>query len=756
MPRSLKGVLLLTVLLAAVAVSTPRPTATPEPTPAVLESAALKLEVTRRPYRYRLFERSTGRLLVSHLSTDVRLGDASPESENLGAIEKTADGLEAKLDFSNAARGARIRFRFTAPEILEVRVDDPRGPLTNVTETFADQGEHYYGIWEHIEGGLDLRGADQELLGLRHVSDNNYPSARAPFYVTSRGYGIYTHSEARGRYKIAVRGRTVASFDDTALRYSIVYGPSYAQVFQRYNDLCGGASLPPTWAFDSIWWRDDNHRGWEGTKVRSAQELVLHDADSLRQHRIPASALWLDRPYSGGRYGWGRMDFDEGFPDPAGMIAALRERGLNLLLWIANRSANGLLEEGVKNGYLFAPEIYTDWPAADLRQPAAYDWFKQKLDAYVSLGVKGYKIDRGEEGEMPDAVQNQMVTLFAKLAKEGLEARHPNDSLVFARNIYDTGRKYAAVWNGDSEITWSGFTTSIKHALRSGAINMPMWGSDVGGYHNGTLTKELFARWFQFGAYSTMMEVKIGPGRTPWLDFDAELVGIARAQSTAHHELIPYTRSAVYNATRTGFPVMRQLFFDYPDTESLADTWDEYMFGPSLLVAPVYEDGARRRKVYLPEGRWLDYNARRTVHAGGTTITAEAPLDTIPVFVKEGAIVPRGDIIRSNIFWRPWQPQLRLEVFAPREGTTTFPYFTGAAVTPITSTVSKGTLTLTFDDLGHIGAVEIVMKAHGAVSLNGEPLREGAGMTYDPERQALLVAFQGPTRLVVEGVQSLF
>ena len=762
------GVVPAALIAAAAAAqeAAPRPTPPPRPAPApttgVLETAVLKLEVSPRPaYRYKVIEKATGRVLVQHLATDLRFGDISPEARTLGSITKTDGGLEALLNFSNTSKKARILFRFTSPEVLQVQVTFDHAKLENVTETFLHQDEHYYGIWEHVDdAGIDTRGVDQELLGLRHVQDVNYPSARAPFYATNRGYGIYVQSDARGRYKIAINGKTTASFDDEKLQYSILYGPSFAQIFQRYNDLAGGSFMPPLWAFGSIWWRDDHHRDWEENGVKSSQQLVLKDAEMLTAHRIPASAIWLDRPYGTGLHGWGNMDFDDTFPDPKAMIDELQQRwGLSLVIWIANRTANRMRDEGLKAGHLFSPEIYTEWPAADVRQPAAYEWFKKSLDKYVSLGVKGYKIDRGEEAEMPDSVQNRLVTLFAKLAKEGLEARHPGDTLVFARNVHDTGRKYTAVWDGDTESTWGGLASSVRHAVRCGAINMPMWGSDVGGYHRGTVTKELFARWLQLGAYSTMMEVKLGASRTPWLHYDEEMIDIARAQSAAHHDLIPYTRSAVHLATRTGMPVMRSLVFDDAEDEMLHDLWDEYMFGPSILVAPVLKDGARTRPVYLPRGRWLDYNDYRTVHEGGRKIEAKAPLASIPLFVKEGAIITRGPILRGNTLWVPrWQPHVKVEVFPAREGRSTFDYFTGSAVQAITSTVAAGKLSLSFGELGHPGYIEIFMKAapRGTVTKNGTVVTEGDGMTYDPEKQALILPFKGPTEVVAEGVTSLF
>ena len=189
-----------------------------------------------------------------------------------------------------------------------------------------------------------------------------------------------------------------------------------------------------------------------------------------------------------------------------------------------------------------------------------YDWWKEKLNAYVRLGIKGYKIDRGEEKEMPDSLQNQFAVLFPKLSAEGLSAAYGNDYFMFARSANDTTRKYAAIWNGDSWSNFGGLQTSLKNGLRAGAIDFPMWGSDTGGYFAPAHPdKDLLARWLEFSAFSPMMEVILGPKRTVWYDYDDELVAIAQKYSAAHHDLIPYTRSYTDQATRTGTPITWEL-----------------------------------------------------------------------------------------------------------------------------------------------------------------------------------------------------
>jgi MYXO-CTERM domain-containing protein len=513
--------------------------------------------------------------------------------------------------------------------------------------------------------------------------------------------------------------------------------------------------MPPPWASDSIWWSDDFHAGLHGAP--SAQANVLDLADKLRANQIHASAILVDRPFGTGTQGWGNFDFDSSFPRPAQLVTDLHDRGLNLILWVANRSWNSLYTQGNTAGYLF-PGSATLGPAVDLRDADAYKWLQDKHDAFAALGVKGYKIDRGEQGEHPDAVQNENVTLYARLTREGLRAHHGDDVLVFARNVCDSGRQHAAVWNGDSQADFTGLRYSIAAGLRSGAIVMPIWGSDTGGYlrGGGGPSEEVFARWLGFSAMSPMMEVLIGPGTTPWYDYSARLVAIARKHAAAHHDLAPYARSFLYAATKTGAPLMRPLTFSFPDDPALIDATDAYLFGSELLVAPVTTGGATSRSVYLPAGLWLDYNDRRTIVDGSRSVSTAAPLDTIPVFAREGAIVPRGDLFKGNNDWTPgWAPALRLEIFPSVRFTSRFDYYTGAAVVPITVARAQRAFTIGFGDLGAGGAIELYTAAPTAVIRNGVRLAAGS-YDYDLAAQRLTVSFSGATTLVVEGGGSLF
>ncbi len=736
----------------------------------LLESASLRIILTRNPYSFTIIEKSSGQTLLSQQETTFELGGSSYTAESAYNITITASTMDADLVLAGALTPGHVRFSLESPEVVQVLLTCSGDVPSNIKEEFIDQGEHYYGIWEYPQGGnIDNRGANRDLIGFGGMPNTNYANARAPFYVTSGEYGIYVDTVSLGHYTIAIDGKTSFDFDEEELTYYVIYGPSYGNILNTFNNLAGPAWMPPDWAFDSVWWRDDDHQDlghWdivEGRTINSAQRNVEATANHLRYYKIPASAIWIDRPYTSGSWGWGNMDFNpnsDWFPNAQGMINYLNSKGYNLLLWIANRCANELYTEGSTLDYLFGG----DRSAADVRRPEVYDWFKDKLDTFVSMGVRGYKVDRGHEGEQPDAAENEVVYLFRKLAAEGQMDRHGSDYLIHARNCYDKNRRHIGVWNGDTQSNFGGLSVSIKNGLRCGAINFPYYGSDTGGYLSDYPSQELFTRWFQFSTYCTMMETLIDPHRTVWYDEDfphnaePNLIDIARKQCSDHHDLIPYTKSCMYAAHQTGMPVMRQLIFAYPDDSNLYDMWDEYLYGPEILVAPVVTAGATSRSVYLPAGKWLDYNNRSTVYTGTATITASAPIDVIPLFVREGAVITRGDILRSNNNWTPgWAPYLRIEFFPCDNTSNTFDYYTGSNVRPIACSMSDiSNVNISFLDLGYGGTLDIYCRAYTNVTKNGIPLVEGVDFTYDSGKMLLTIPFSGVTTVEITGVTSIF
>jgi alpha-D-xyloside xylohydrolase len=369
--------------------------------------------------------------------------------------------------------------------------------------------------------------------------------------------------------------------------------------------------------------------------------------------------------------------------------------------------------------------------------------------------MRGYKIDRGEQGEMPPALQNELGVLTAKAAYESTTEVLGADGFIFARNAYDRARKYVAVWNGDSDGDLGGMSDSLKQLLRLGGIMYAMVGSDTGGY-NSPPNAETFARWLAFSAHSPMMEILLGPNRTIWNNYTTGpggspmLVPIARTFAQEHHDLIPYTRSAVYAATQTGMPAMRMMPFAFPNDATVADMFDEYMFGDALLVAPVVAANATSRSVYLPAGTWIDYNDKRTRHTGPATIAANAPIDVIPRYVKAGAIVPRGDILQSNNNWTPnWAPSLRVEFYPSAGVVSRFDYYTGKAVITMTGSLANNTITWQAGDVGIGGVLEVHgVDRYSSVRRNNQVLRSD-DFQYDAATQVMTIPLSGATSVQI-------
>jgi len=687
-----------------------------------IRSAALEARIWSRPARWELWRLgSPARLLVRHLGS-------TPE----GVGEAPQPALE---------------LRFTRRDTLTVRVAGPTG-TTAVTERFADLGEHFYGVWaQPMAGALDNRGAAGAYLGGHTGRGVNHASARAPFFLTSRGIGVYVPGAVAGDYRFGVAGETTFRFAGRTLEYHVFHAPTPAGVLRRHRDLAGPSLVPPTWALGTHWWRDDQHDDL-GPGRASPRELALDDAAALRRHRIPAAALWFDRPYGTGRRGWGRFDFAPAFGDPAGLIAELDRQGLQVVAWGANRFWERPAGAPARH-LLSVPDGY----ALDMAPPAR-EWLQERLGQLTSLGVRGFKLDRGDEGEFPAALENRLARETPAAFAAALRAAAGDQGFLISRSAADGARADTALWGGDPQTSFAGLRMSLVTGLRSGLIHYPTWGSDAGGYAGPPPSAELFARWLAVGAYSPVMEVLVGPRRTLWRDAP-HLVEIARRHCAEHHDLIPYTRSCLAQARQTGMPVLRPLFLDFPDDARFGDHWEDYLYGPSLLVAPVMEEGATRRRVLLPPGRWFDSGSGRVL-AGPGAVTLPAPLEAIPVLVREGAIIPRGSVLRGNDDWTPeWRPRVRVEVY-PGSRRSEFTYHAGEEAAParsgarrITCEPRRGGWVVRCQDLGVATRLEVRCGRPRRVLLNGQPLPADA-WRYDAERRALLVPVSGPAELVVE------
>lgn len=288
---------------------------------------------------------------------------------------------------------------------------------------------------------------------------------------------------------------------------------------------------------------------------------------------------------------------------------------------------------------------------------------------------------------MPDYEQNIQMNLFETLCHEVMvEAWGTGNFYSFARSAVDRARSLTGVWNGDSHSNFTGLRYTVASGIRAGLLGFSMWGSDTGGYIRSTNspTEELWARWMWFSAFSPVFEIMVGTGHTPWYaPYTSRLVAILKITANLHVNLTPYIRSYTYEATQSGVSLVRALFLEYPDEMGVVrDIGDQYMFGEEFLVAPIIHAGNYSRSVYFPgRSKWLNYLSRTgtpEIYPGNQTVSnITATLEDMPVYVKEGAIIPTGDLHQNNKKWdENWRPFLNFELFPSFDvGYSNFSYY---------------------------------------------------------------------------------
>jgi alpha-D-xyloside xylohydrolase len=540
---------------------------------------------------------------------------------------------------------------------------------TQVTESFhLRQDEHLYGLGEKYtpldKVGQRIISWTQDAFG----STSERSHKNIPFLLSTRGWGLLLDSGARITWDLgftSCQSYTI-SVDDSTLDAYVIYGPSLAQILERYTALTGRAPLPPKWTF-GLWVSSG------GTyRTQTDMERLV---DGLEKHDIPASVIHIDpwwmqwRKYCDFR--WNR----EAFPDVEGFITRLHDTGLKLCLWehpyISVES--DLYEFGRQRGYFLKRpdgEVYiidyglslaprpdghvriatpeTSWNARvaiiDLTNPDAFAWFQDLHRPLLRQGVDVFKTDFGEDvpadaiffnGQTGATMHNLYPLIYNRCVTE-VTQQERGYGVVWARAATAGSQRYPIYWSGDPAADFDSLACTIRSGLCIGLSGVPYWSNDIGGYR-GTPTLRLYVRWAQFGLFCSHSRMHGDSPREPWI-FGEEAADIVRRYARLRYQLFPYLYSTAHEATQTGFPVIRALALQFPDDPGGYREDLEYMLGAWLLVAPVY-DGGDRRRVYLPPGEWINFWTK-TRHRGPAHLFVDAPLDTLPLFVRAGAVIP--------------------------------------------------------------------------------------------------------------------
>jgi alpha-D-xyloside xylohydrolase len=409
---------------------------------------------------------------------------------------------------------------------------------------------------------------------------------------------------------------------------------------------------PPLWAF-GLW--------MSSGFFRDTAEDVIKRADKLREYDIPADVLHLDCYWQ--RFGrWSENLWDaEMFPDPEGMLRAVKAKGYKVCLWI--NSYIGIeserFTEGAAKGYFLknphdetyvAPlwgRFHPPVGIIDVTNPAALTWFKDMLRPLLQQGVDVFKTDFGEGVPADARAHNGMSglelhNLYALLYNDAVSevTREVNGhGMVWGRSTYAGGQRHAAQWGGDPNCTYQGLANTIRAGLSMTMCGHAFWSHDIGGFHKQP-TPDLFVRWAQFGMFSPLARAHGMTTRLPW-EYGDEALRIFRQYAKLRYSLLPYIYGIAKHAEKTGEPMMRPMVMG--DLDDLGDPMAQgadlqYLFGRSFLVAPIYNPQGRR-PVYFPVGGWIDY-WRNTQIDGPFVALIDAPLDILPLYVRLGSLVP--------------------------------------------------------------------------------------------------------------------
>ncbi len=533
----------------------------------------------------------------------------------------------------------------------------------------ADAEEKIFGMGQYQQTNLNLKGCTLEL---RQINTQ----ASVPFYVSNKGYGFLMNNPAIGKAVFGAN-RTEWSFESTKqIDYWITAGDTPAQIEKQYSAVTGRAPKMPEYAM-----------GFWQCKLRyQTQEELLAVARGYHERGIPLDIIVADF------FHWTKMGewkFDSQFwPDPEGMVKELEDMGIRLVVsvWptvdmqsenMAYMAEHDLLVR-THRGMPRHMDCMNIAQFADMTNPETREFvWKIIKKNYLDKGVSQFWLDVAEpEFANPDhenyryyhgealEVGNAYPADYARMIYEGMGAAGREDVISLIRCAWAGSQKYGALaWSGDVQSDFITFRRQVAAGLNMGMAGIPWWNADIGGFFNGDIRSkdfhELLMRWFAFGAFSPVMRLHgdRNPHDKPILissggkecapsGADNEVWSFGEAVEKVlckfidlRYRLKPYIAKAMEQAHENGSPVMRPLFYNFPDDAKAWDYDDSYCFGDDLLVAPIFEAGVTERTVYLPEGTvWVDVNSG-TSYEGGQTVTVAAPLDVIPVFAREGASV---------------------------------------------------------------------------------------------------------------------
>ncbi|HEV2133293.1 MAG TPA: TIM-barrel domain-containing protein [Terracidiphilus sp.] len=574
------------------------------------------------------------------------------------------------------------------PEIPSTVDGQKIDPGSRVSATFdSPAGEHYYGLGQHQQGFLDLR--DHRVDCWHEYNEIGGETVCVPFMVSSRDYGLIWDNPSKTRVDLGFNLQNVWSSDvGDRVSYFVIAGDNTDEIYEGYRQLTGIAHMLPKAAYGYI----------QSKAIYPTQDQLLAVAKGYRDRHLPLDILVVDFLNMTKQ---GNLDLDPArWPDPAGMNKQLNAMGITTLLSVWPHFSPGTLyyDMLVKKGWLIhtadgKPDFghFKDviGPNIDTTNPEAAKWWWDAIrDRYIKPdGFDYIWLDETEPDidPAPDffyvgsglRYYNVYPLFHTASVYDGFRRDYGDSRRVFSlvRASYLGAQRNGSVfWSSDIMATWDMLRRSISAGLDFTASGMPYWDTDIAGFFSPQIPAnyrpahtplvdpsdaednvdgyldypELFVRWYEWGAFQPVMRAHGEREHNEVWAYGKQAEPILEKYLRLRYQLMPYIYSLGYHTYQTGAPYMRALFMDFPHDPNVSDIRDEYMFGPAFLVAPVTSQGATSRKVYLPAGTdWYNYWTNERVK-GGQTVEVSAPIDTLPLFIRAGSIVPLGSEILST------------------------------------------------------------------------------------------------------------
>ncbi len=571
------------------------------------------------------------------------------------------------LDGTRSVKCGDLTLRLSANP-LTVRVESKGGRLVQELKVDSTTGVVSFQIGEGPLLGLgqggpqfDRRGATDRMGSGQGGYRLATHGGRVPvqFAIGTPGWAMYIHQPLGAFDLTGKEGRLQPANPQAALPLDIfvIGATAPAAILGEYAKITGHPEMPPLWSLGY----QQSHRTLGGP------EGIIREAKLFREKKLPCDAMiYLGTDFCpvgwnthNGEFAWNSTPF----PDPKRAIQALHDENFKVVLHIV---VEGRHFSGTVKDPCTAPPIPSGrtadnkWPAD--RQVSCY-WPAHK--PLLDLGVDGWWPDQGDGYDAASRLARNRMYF------EGQRMYRPNERVyALHRNGYAGMQRYASfLWSGDVQSTWRTLQTHVPVAVNTGLSGIPYWGTDIGGFiPTSEFTGELYIRWFQFAAFCPLFRShgRIWSLRLPWGWNTGEPDAVVKQETPSYHvdpnefhnaaiepickkylelryQLMPYLYAAVKETCETGLPIIRALWLHYPDDAIAVARGDQYLYGRDILVAPVVEKGATSRSVYLPKGAWYDLWTRERLE-GGREITRKIDLETIPLYVRAGAVIPMGPV----------------------------------------------------------------------------------------------------------------